>query len=213
MIFKIPSVVGQAPNYVVSLRCPSCRQRGTFEAFPPIHDAVTGTVRLGQRRCPNPECQAHVFFAAENEQLVLSYPAERIDFDSSGIPASIVSALEEAITSHATKCFTAAAIMVRKTLEELCREVSAKGDNLKVRIGDLATKVTLPKELLEGLDDLRLLGNDAAHVESRAYDEVGQEEVEVGILFAKEVLKAAYQYKSLLERLKSLKRKPEAGSS
>jgi hypothetical protein len=39
----------------------------------------------------------------------------------------------------------------------------------------------IPAELLAGLDDLRLLGNDAAHIESKEYEKVGQEEVEVGI--------------------------------
>jgi len=117
-----------------------------------------------------------------------------------------VSALEEAITCHANECFVAAAIMVRKTLEELCRERSAQGKDLKERIRDLGTKIVLPRELLDGLDDLRLLGNDAANIESREYDKVGKEEVEIGIEFTKEVLKATYQYSALLNRLRGLKK-------
>jgi hypothetical protein len=103
--------------------------------------------------------------------------------------------------------------MVRKTLEELCRERGAKGRDLKDRIRDLGTKVILPKELLEGLDDLRLLGNDAAHFESQAYDNVGEEEVETAIEFTKEVLKAVYQYKALLQRLQKLKKAPPSSAS
>ena len=100
----------------------------------------------------------------------------------------------------------AAAIMVRKTLEELCRDRGAEGKNLKKRISALSSKVVLPDELLEGLDDLRLLGNDAAHVESRTYNDIGKEEVEIGVEFAKEVLKAVYQYSALLARLRGLKK-------
>jgi hypothetical protein len=37
---------------------------------------------------------------------------------------------------------------------------------------------------------------------------VGQEEVEIGIEFAKEVLKAVYQYAALLTRLRALKKTP-----
>jgi hypothetical protein len=59
--------------------------------------------------------------------------------------------------------------------------------------------------VLDGLDDLRLLGNDAAHIESNVYDRIGREEVEVGIEFTKEVLKAVYQYSALLARLRGLK--------
>ncbi len=66
----------------------------------------------------------------------------------------------------------------------------------------------LPQELLDGLDDLRLLGNDAAHIESQEFNSVGREEVEIGIQFAKEVLKAVFQYSDLLAKLRSLKRTP-----
>jgi hypothetical protein len=91
-------------------------------------------------------------------------------------------------------------------LEELCRDRNAAGGNLKERIKALSAKVVLPQELLDGLDDLRLLGNDAAHIESQEYTKVGKEEVEVGIEFAKEVLKAVYQYAALLGKLRALKK-------
>jgi hypothetical protein len=96
--------------------------------------------------------------------------------------------------------------MVRKTLEELCLDRQATGGHLKERIRSLGTKVVLPQELLDGLDDLRLLGNDAAHIESQEFNKVGQEDVEIGIEFAKEVLKAVYQYSALLTRLRALKK-------
>jgi hypothetical protein len=60
----------------------------------------------------------------------------------------------------------------------------------------------IPAELLAGIDDLRLLGNDAAHIESTVYDKLGKEEVEAAIEFAKEVLKALYQYSALLSKLR-----------
>lgn len=98
----------------------------------------------------------------------------RIDFDATNVPPGLVTAFEEAVTCHANDCFTAAAIMVRKTLEELCRDRQAQGKDLKDRIRDLGTKIVLPQDLLAGLNDLRLLGNDAAHIESREYDKVGK---------------------------------------
>ncbi len=194
----------------VSIRCPACKQRGTFERIPNINDLrLTGhhpPVVVGQRRCPNPDCYAHLFFASQGDETLVSYPAERIDFDTTNVPATVVEAFEEAITCHANQCYVAAAIMVRKTLEELCRDRGATGPSLKERIKQLGTTVVLPQELLDGLDDLRLLGNDAAHIESREYDTVGKEEVEVGMELAKEVLKAVYQYSALLTRLRALKK-------
>src|SRR5207245_124964 len=139
-------------------------------------------------------------------RLIATYPPERIDFDPTNVPTKVLAALEESLTCHANDCFVAAAIMVRKTLEELCRDREAVGSDLKARIKALGTKVILPSELLAGLDDLRLLGNDAAHIESREYDKVGKEEVEIGLELAKEVLKAVYQYSALLNRLRALKK-------
>jgi hypothetical protein len=210
MNFKVEAYAVVPSNWVLNLRCPSCRQRGTFESFNLQEISFGPNNQAGFRRCPNPECRALVFFVADqaNKSPKVSYPAERIDFDAVNIPTAVIGALEEAITCHANKCFIASAIMVRKTLEELCRERGATGGNLKERIKALGTKVVLPTELLDGLDDLRLLGNDAAHIESTEYDKVGQEEVEIGIEFAKEVLKAVYQYSALLNRLRALKKTP-----
>jgi hypothetical protein len=162
-------------------------------------------VTVGVRRCPNQQCYSLVFVAYRGDEVVDSYPPELIDFDATNVPPDVVEAFGEALQCHAVHCHTAAAIMVRKTLEELCRDQKADGANLKDRIKALGTKVVLPKELLDGLDDLRLLGNDAAHVEAKVYDEIGEEEVEVGIEFTKEVLKAVYQYGALLEKLRALK--------
>jgi len=104
-------------------------------------------------------------------------------------------------------------MMVRKCLEELCHDRDAKGENLKDRIKALESAIVLPSDLFDGLDDLRLLGNNAAHVESRDYDDVGEEEVEVSLAFTKEVLKATYQYASLRKKLSALKRRSGNESS
>jgi len=129
---------------------------------------------------------------------VLSYPPERIDFASTNVPKEITESLTEAITCHANHCFVATAIMVRKTLDLLCEAQQAAGPNLKEKIKALGSKVVLPADLLTGVDDLRLLGNDAAHIESQAYMKVSTEELEV----------AFYQYAALLARLRSLKKTP-----
>ena len=206
MIIKISATNALNPSAVVSLRCPGCRQQGTFESLTNVNDASYGNYVFGQRRCPNDQCHTHVFFVRQAGQLAVSYPAERLDFDSSGIPPAVAAALEEAVACHAGRCFTAAGIMVRKTLEELCHDRGANGATLKARIAALGAKITVPQELLEGVDHLRLLGNDAAHIESQTYTQVGQEEVEVALLFAKELLKAVYQYSTLLARLKALQK-------
>ena len=212
MTFKIHASVAVHGGRI-SLRCPSCKKLGIFDPVGTDQEAQTlhgdGTGRrviVGHRRCPNSLCSSHVFVALEGQSILVSYPPERIDFDSTNLPPEVVSALEEAIICHANQCFIAAAMLLRKTLEYLCAERGAEGDNLKQRISALATTVVLPKDLLDGLDDIRLLGNDAAHIESSDYDNIGKDELEVAIDFAKEVLKAVYQYTGLLARLQKLKK-------
>ncbi len=168
---------------------------------------------LGIRKCPNEKCHGHLFFiAGKDKNIIITSPSESIPFDKENIPEKVLSAFEEAILTHSENCFIASAIMIRKTLEEICLDRGAEGKTLQGRLKDLGTKILIPKELLTGMDDLRLLGNDAAHVEARTFNEIGKEEIEISLEFTKEILKAVYQYDSLLKKLKKLKdKKNEAG--
>ena len=206
-------------NYqgTISLRCPGCRQLGSFEGISNVNDIVHSESSDGkttkeiwylmQRFCPNRSCKAHVFVVMKSDgTLLASYPPIRLDFDSSSIPSNIAKCFEEALTCHANNCFIAAAIMVRKTMEELCENQGATGTTLKDRIQALGSKVTLPTALLTGIDHIRLLGNDAAHLELKNFNSVGQAELEAAIKVTKEVLKAVYQYADLIAELEALQK-------
>ncbi|MGE0383437.1 MAG: DUF4145 domain-containing protein [Gammaproteobacteria bacterium] len=180
---------------------------GTFEPLQEIADANVGNVWLGQRRCPNPTCHAHLFCIHDRGGSVLrTYPPQRVDFEPKNIPDRIVRTFTESLSCYAENLHVAAAIMIRRTLEELCEDKKAGGNSLKDRIAALQSIVVLPKELFTALDDLRLLGNDAAHIEAKTYDSVGTAEIEVAIELTKEILKAVYQLDGLVERLRSLKK-------
>ena len=107
---------------------------------------------------------------------------------------------------YTNDCFVAAAIMIRKTLEEICIDKGAIGDNLYKKIQDLSKKILIPKELIEAMHELRLLGNDAAHIEAETYNNIGREELIISIDFTQEIIKAIYQYENLLGKLRSLKK-------
>jgi len=204
---KLDSVQIVQHSPTVKLKCPSCGHDGTFETIgTPDIFLATGTYYFGQRRCPNDQCKAHIFFIMRGKTIVSTFPELRIDFDSNSIPEQVLSVFEEAITCHANQCYIASAIMIRKTLEEICKDRNASGDNLKKRIQALGSKILIPKELIDGMNELRLLGNDAAHFESQVFEKVGKEEVEVGIEFTKEILKAVYQYENLLNKLRGLRK-------
>ncbi len=197
----------------VVTRCPICGNGGTFEPLESDDlfigdDSTQAKYVVGHRVCPNRECNAHLFFCKRkgSSGVLVTFPSLRIDFKTENIPERIRSCLEEAITCHAEGCYIASAIMVRRTLEELCEDKASKGDSLKKRIEGLKSAVVLPKELFEALDELRLLGNDAAHIESKEYDQIGKNEVAVAIELAKEILKSVYQMDTLVAKLRGLKK-------
>lgn len=211
---------GSATNPgVVNLRCPACHHLGSFDGYHNVNDLVTPIsitgadgqsraiqCRSGIRICPNLVCREIVFVTFDSKANVLTFPAERIDFEAVPVPEKILASFEEAITDHANQCYRSSAIMVRRTLEEICADRSATGSNLKARLQSLASVIVVPKELLEAADELRLLGNDAAHLEAKIYDEIGKDEVEAAIALCKEILKAVYQLASLVVQLRKLKK-------
>ena len=187
-------------------RCPAC---GNEAVFAPVGDhdfLVAQKIICGQRKCPNPNCKNHLFVVFEDSKLVKTYPPIRLDFNSENIPKQIVKTFKEALDCHANECFVVSAIMVRRTLEEICLDRGATGNNLKEKIKDLQGKIVLPKELLEAMNELRLLGNDAAHIEAKEYENISNEELSVAIEFTKEILKGIYQYTSLLAKMRALKK-------
>lgn len=200
------------------MRCPECHHLSTLDEIEKIGDKYLhtneGDLVVGFRVCPNSACKLLFYIVyrltrvagKSNVELIISVPQERLDFDATDIPAPVVNSLEEAITCHANNCYVAGEIMVRKTLEELCKDKGATGKRLIDQIKDLSNHVIVPQGLLKGLDNLRLLGNDAAHIELKHFDTIGQEEVRVGILFTKELLKAVYQSSQIADMLEALKK-------
>lgn len=206
-----------APNSkppIVSLKCPACRHHGAFYSPRGMSDLtweqlpgpqeVNGRshkTQIGTRLCPNPDCLSLVFVVFRDGKLDRSYPAEVLDFDPSDIPGHIAATLQEAVTCHATHCYKAAAFMTRRALEELCEERGVQGKSLQGRLKALETQVTLPKDLLDAVATMKLLGQNAAYVRAKDYNAVGKEEVELAIELTKDLLRNVYQYVGLVAKL------------
>lgn len=190
----------------VVARCPHCGREAVMSPLGTHDVAIGGTFICGQRVCPNPVCRGHMFVVLNGGQLIAAYPPVRLDFDPENLPSNVLRTFEEAISCHASGLYIAAAIMVRRTLEEVCAEKQSQGKDLKQRIADLRSKIIIPQELLDAMDELRILGNDAAHIEAKEYDNISDAEVTVAIHFTKEILKSLYQYSALLTKLRALKK-------
>ena len=203
---------------ILPLICPGCGREGHFQPIGQdviLHVSGSGiayVVHAGNRLCPSPNCRTHVFVLYElmsgGARPIRSYPVGRIAFDTTSVPVKVTNAFDEALTCAANECYIAAGMLLRKTLEAVCEDRKAIGDNLFKRIADLRTKIILSQDLFDAMDHLRLLGNDAAHVEAKTYDDVGKDEVQTAIELTKEIIKATYQHKDLVAKLIALKKPP-----
>jgi hypothetical protein len=94
-------------------------------------------------------------------------------------------------------------MMVRRLLEEICEDNNASGGDLHNRLDALKKTIVLPEALFDAMRELKALGNDAAHVKAKAYDNIGREEAADSIELAKEIVKALYQLRGLVSRLQA----------
>lgn len=208
----------------ISFRCPHCM---TIGAFQNVHDQDVSYVKVKTypdgskethlflaaiRKCPNTDCRGLAFVVQEKTGSGDFYvlPPERIDFDPSEIPDKLLATLEEAIACHAVGAFRASAMMVRRLLEEICDDANASGKNLHERLQSLKGNVVLPVELFDAMQELKALGNDAAHIEAKSYDNIGPGEAADSLELAKEILKARYQLQGLVKRLQARRKTPAA---
>jgi hypothetical protein len=205
---------GSGNTDTVSIMCPHCRQLGSFGKA--VNNYLTYSKRTENntlaafsasiRICPNTNCNGLVFVILEGGAVAQVEPPQLLNFSLDNLPVICQETLKEAIACHAAGAYRAAVMMVRRLLEEICELNEAKGDNLHKRLEALQGKVILPKALFDAMGELKALGNDAAHVEAKAYDNIGSEEAEDSILLAQEILKALYQLQGIVGRLQSRKK-------
>ncbi|MFI5896733.1 DUF4145 domain-containing protein [Actinoplanes sp. NPDC051513] len=82
---------------------------------------------------------------------------------SAEVPEAARKSFEEARACHHAGQFTAAALMVRRTLEAVCADKGATGGSLHAKLNELKEMKTIEGKLTDWSHGLRALGNDAAH--------------------------------------------------
>jgi hypothetical protein len=94
------------------------------------------------------------------QKASLLYPAPRALGEA--IPKEIRKSYEEArkVEKISPNAF---AVLIRRSLELLCKDQKAKGNNLKEQIADLSAKGIIPTTLVEMAETLRFIGNIGAH--------------------------------------------------
>lgn len=209
----------QTPFKISSL-CPHCGSKVVLDPLQNSSDFVIAGVDankeplntfFGFRVCPG--CfHLCVAFARGKSDIKLKiidvWPKNRFTDRSEGMPEMISKSLAETYSAFTHGLYVMAAIGIRRTLEMICDDVGAPDGTLHSRIQYLKNNVILPKDMLDAFIELKFLGNDAAHINSKHFN-VEREEVAIALELITEITRALYHHKHLLAQLQALK-KPSA---
>lgn len=159
-------------------------------------------------RCPN--CQGPIL--AETEEVApeqwsdptIRYPSRGQGADPTW-PSVLAARFAEAEACLRARAFNAAAVMCRRTMEQVCMELNATGRTLYEKLGNLHAQGLLEPSLLEWANGLRALGNVGAHA--------GTEDVEVqdardALDFSRAVIDYVFAYKKKFEQFRARRGAP-----
>lgn len=113
----------------------------------------------------------HAFQVAENEWEVpisiTTYPRfiknhQPLD-GRNHLPFIVEQIYKEVIIAFKEEAFILAGLGLRGTVEAVCTELNITGQNLEVKISELATAGYISRKDAERLHGIRFMGNDAAH--------------------------------------------------
>lgn len=100
-------------------------------------------------------------FETVTDETVLFPTSAKLQLDN--IPEPVARALSQAHRSFSTSSYDACALMCRRAVEALCKNLGANGSNLASRVADLQATGHIDAKLVKWAHGVRLLGNDAAH--------------------------------------------------
>lgn len=124
------------------------------------------------------------------------YPETQLDFV--GVPEKIKAAFESALKIKSIDT-SLCVLSLRRTLELICRDKGADGNNLDSLVKDLVGKNILPLGFDHACALIRQLGNQAAHAKEVVFY---KNEVEFLIGFLRDILNYLYSLPKKIENLR-----------
>jgi hypothetical protein len=134
----------------------------SYEAYEEASDMTGKYTFLKCPRCARPFILLQVEEGVGWDAPMRIYPPIEMGM-SLAIPSPISSAYYEARNCFRAKCYTATAIMCRKTLEGIAEEHKITARNLASALKEMRDKGIIESRLYEWADALRISGNEAAH--------------------------------------------------
>lgn len=172
-----------------------------------------GANAVGWRSCSNSDCSALVTVSRRRNSRgeVEFFPRPGVEMRRDGIPAPVLTALDEAISCYRVSAFRGAAALIRRAVEITCDDQGAKPVKGHLTLGpriDLL-KGKLSPDVLEAMHSVKFLGNDAMHIDAEDFDDIGLDQVDAAFVVTLEVLRQLYQAKAILASLAKLRKVKE----
>lgn len=139
---------------------------GTFDDIDAEYHGDFYSVALC-RRCDSPFLirQSLYGIPAEFETITseeVLYPvSSKLPLD--GVPPPVRRALDQAVRSFSSSSFDACALMCRRALEALCKELGAGNGTLQFKLDALSKAGVIDSRLANWAHEVRAVGNEAAH--------------------------------------------------
>jgi hypothetical protein len=161
-LILICSHCGNRTPHVIKTQTSSCEE--VFDINREFMGEIDNYYYLTECKTCNGICLFSDWEASDNpgdlQKATLLYPAPRALGEA--IPKEIRKSYEEArkVEKISPNAF---AVLIRRSLELLCKDQKAKGNNLKEQIADLSERGIIPKPLVAMAETLRFIGNIGAH--------------------------------------------------
>ena len=198
--------------------CPRCNKQSSFESLgilPATFDSGFYVAPDGQRKYDYYDRVASLLCRNCNQPIIVleekyvgDKPAK--DFIASGsvawqgffwwpfpnisyseeVPTTIQKIIQEAKVAYAAQCFRSSAVMARRALEAITVDKGELDGKLVQRIKNLVSAGTIDKNLGDWANEVRLIGNTAAHFDPA--DDVAKEDANQIIMFIDQLINYIY---------------------
>lgn len=188
--YRIPMVVrfSDDQDYKVTAvyqqfiyQCAIC-DKATYilsEVLPPVKAASSG---------PGAGFAIPSYIYRGSARVAHQHPLPTLHVHSS-VPTEVSKATEEAEKCFAIAAPNACAVMLRRAIDAICQEKGAEGKDLFARLKYLSDARTIPPDLWEWCEELRILGKVGAHPE---WEDATLDEAGYALRFLRDVIRYVY---------------------
>lgn len=190
------------------LECSKCnitiemKEIGSYEIE---HDGYIGSQKFTLCKCPN--CTNPLLTEEKVKYLAgetywgtpqILFPNDEFNINPV-IPEKLRKSLKESIQCLQANSFTATVIMCRRTVEGFCKTKGVNESNLAKAIDKLKSEEIINTQLYDWANELRLIGNEAAHNIDTVFS---AEDARESLEFTIAILDFTYSFKDKFESFK-----------